>query len=117
MQDRDRSVAPDLNLPQPPHDLKAEQAVLGALLLEKKVAMPVFQMLKAWCFYETVHQQIFEAMQALFARNIPIDVLTLTTELRRHNLLDVIGGSYYLTGLADLVPSTANVQYYVEVVL
>jgi replicative DNA helicase len=101
----------------PPQDLNAEVAVLGAMLQESGAASKAFEILEDWCFYKSDHQHIFQAMVNLFERNEPIDVLTVAAELQRRNLLDAVGGHYYLTELVARVPSAANVEYYARIVL
>lgn len=107
----------DLNLPLPPHNLEAEQAVLGAILVENNVATTVITALAVSCFYKDSHQCIFEAMRTLFERGEPIDVLTVGAELQKRHDLDRAGGNYYLTELSGRVPSAANVEHYLRMVL
>ena len=101
----------------PPQDINAEKAVLGGMLQDNDAVSRAFEALEDWCFYETRHQQVFQAMQTLFERNHPIDVLTVSAELQRMQLLDAVGGNYYLTELAGSVPSAANVDYHAQIVL
>ncbi len=101
----------------PPHDLDAERAVLGSMLINKDAVGKAVELLKPDDFYRGVHQEIFAVMVDLFARNEPVDVLTVATELTRKNKLEEIGGNYYLTQLGNSVPSAANVEYHARIVL
>ncbi len=101
----------------PPQDLHAERAVLGAMLQESGAVSKAFEILEDWAFYTSDHQKIFQAMQALFEHNHPIDVLTAAAQLQRMQTLDSVGGNYYLTELVASVPSAANVEYHARIVL
>ncbi len=101
----------------PPQDLHAERAVLGAMLQESGAVSKAFEILEDWVFYTSNHQKIFQAMQALFEHNHPIDVLTTGAQLQRMQALDSVGGNYYLTELVASVPSAANAEYHARLVL
>ena len=101
----------------PPHDLAAEKAVLGSMLIDKDAVGKAVELLKPDDFYRGVHQEIFAVMVDLFARNEPVDVLTVATELSRKNKLEEVGGNVYLTALGNSVPSAANVEYHARIVL
>ncbi|WP_309123505.1 replicative DNA helicase [Paenibacillus sp.] len=100
----------------PPQNLEAEQAVLGAILLDSVAIISVMETLKAEDFYRQAHQYIFEAMIDLNGDNEPIDLITLTTRLQAKQQLGEIGGIQYLTELASAVPTAANVTYYAKIV-
>ncbi|TLS48890.1 replicative DNA helicase [Paenibacillus antri] len=100
----------------PPQNLEAEQAVLGAILLDSVAIITVMETLKAEDFYRQAHQYIFEAMIDLNGDNEPIDLITLTTRLQAKQQLGEIGGIQYLTELASAVPTAANVTYYAKIV-
>ncbi len=100
----------------PPQNLDAEQSVLGAMLIEKEAVTEVLEILQPSSFYRDVHRQIFEAMTDLFNRSEPVDIITVTEELRRRNQLDGVGGIGYITSLANAVPTAANVGYYARIV-
>jgi len=100
----------------PPQNLEAEQAVLGAILLDSVAIITVMETLKAEDFYRQAHQYIFEAMIDLNGDNEPIDLITLTTRLQAKQQLAEIGGIQYLTELASAVPTAANVTYYAKIV-
>jgi len=101
----------------PPHNLDAEQAVLGALLLEWGAMSDVVTMLKADRFYSFQNQMIFEAMVSLFKQNVHGDTLTIINELTKLGKIEQAGGTAYLASLTDTVPTAANVSYYVGIVL
>ncbi|HZG74369.1 MAG TPA: replicative DNA helicase [Paenibacillus sp.] len=100
----------------PPQNLEAEQAVLGAILLDSVAIITVMETLKPEDFYRQAHQFIFEAMVDLNGDNEPIDLITLTTRLQAKQQLAEIGGIQYLTELASAVPTAANVSYYAKIV-
>jgi replicative DNA helicase len=100
----------------PPHNIEAEESVLGAVLLSAEAANVALEALHADDFYKPAHQLIFEAVTGLFDANQPIDAITLADSLRRTNTLDRVGGVGALTRLLDTVPTTSNVEYYAEIV-
>ncbi len=108
----------DLNLINkvPPNSVEAEQSVLGSMLLDREAIIIVLEILEGLDFYREAHKEIFEAMYDLFNRNEPVDLVTLTEELKKREVLDAIGGIPYLTSLASGVPIASNVQYYAEIV-
>lgn len=101
----------------PPHNLDAEQAVLGALLLEWGAMSDVVTMLKPDRFYSFQNQMIFEAMVSLFKQNVHGDTLTIINELTKLGKIEQAGGTAYIASLTDTVPTAANVSYYVGIVL
>ncbi|MBR5645635.1 MAG: replicative DNA helicase [Treponema sp.] len=100
----------------PPHHLEAEQAVLGALLLNWGAMSEVITRLKPDKFYTIQHKTIFEAMLALYTKNIQGDTLSLINELTVSGNLEKAGGTAYIASLTDTVPSAANIDYYCSVV-
>lgn len=96
----------------PPHNEEAEQAVLGALLIDKEAITLVSQLIKPDYFYNDSNKVIFEAMITLYDERQPIDILTLTNILKNKKLYEKIGGGGYLTSLTNLVPTAANITYY-----
>ncbi len=96
----------------PPHSLEAEQSVLGAVLLDNDALPTVVESLLPEDFYGKSHQVIFKSMLSLWDRQEPIDVMTLTGELRSQGELDAAGGIEYLSRLVDIVPTSANTGYY-----
>lgn len=102
----------------PPQDLEAEMAVLGSMLIDTDAVAKAIEIIgDEKAFYRTSHQKIFKAAAHLFERQEPVDVLTLTEELRRLGWLEDVGGPYYLSELNQRIPSAANVEYYSKIVL
>jgi len=100
----------------PPQNMEAEQAVLGAILLEAEALIASMERLGAEDFYSVSHQRIYEAMVALGEDGEPIDLVTLTARLQDLGQLDEVGGVSYLAKLAGAVPTAANVEYYAQIV-
>jgi replicative DNA helicase len=101
----------------PPQALDLEEAVLGALMLEKNALTSVIDILPPDCFYKDAHRIIYGAIRRLFEKSQPIDLLTVTAELRQSGELETIGGPYYLTQLTRPVASAANIEYHARIVL
>src|SRR3989344_7399801 len=99
----------------PPNNIEAEQAVLGALLIDHEAINSVSQIVKPAYFYDDNNKKIFECMLALYEERKPIDLLTLTHVLKKKKLYEDIGGSEYLTGLANSVPTAANIEHYANI--
>lgn len=106
-----------LNDKVPPHNIEAEQAVLGALLLNWTAMSEVVSILRPDRFYSLQNQVIYEAMQKLFSKNATGDTISLINELTVENKLEQAGGAAYIASLTDTVPSSANIDYYAEMVL
>lgn len=100
----------------PPQNIQAEQSVLGAMLLDKNAIVQVVEILSPDSFYKEAHKNIFEAILSLFDRNEPVDLVTVTEEMRKTGKLDSVGGSVYLSDLLNAVPTAANVAYYARLV-
>ncbi|EEG76946.1 replicative DNA helicase [Dethiobacter alkaliphilus] len=100
----------------PPQNLEAEQSVLGSMLIDKDAIVASSEYLRATDFYRDGHQKIYQAMLDLSERGEPVDLVTLAEELSQQNQLDNIGGMPYLTTLANIVPTAANVGYYARIV-
>jgi replicative DNA helicase len=100
----------------PPQALDLEEAVLGALMLEKNALSEVIDILIVESFYKEAHQKIFEAIYGLFQKSSPIDILTVTAELRKMGALEMVGGAYYITQLTDRVVSAANIEYHARII-
>ncbi|MBP1949437.1 replicative DNA helicase [Virgibacillus litoralis] len=100
----------------PPHNIEAEQAVIGAVFLEPDALSAASELLMPDDFYRASHQRIFEAMLKLLDRGEPIDLVTVTTSLSNEKKLDEVGGVAYLSDLAGSVPTAANILYYSKIV-
>ena len=100
----------------PPQSIEAEQAVLGAIMIDADRLISASERLLPQDFYRASHQRIFEAMLVLSDRGEAIDLVTVTAELSTLGILDEIGGLPYLAELAEGVPTAANINYYVNVV-
>lgn len=100
----------------PPYSLEAESSVLGAMLMEREAIHTVIEILAEDSFYKEAHRNIYHAILSLFDRNEPVDLVTITEELRKNIDLSSIGGAVYLTTLLNSVPTAANVAYYARMV-
>ncbi|HLR59363.1 MAG TPA: replicative DNA helicase [Pseudogracilibacillus sp.] len=100
----------------PPHNVEAEQAVIGAVFLEPEAFSTASERLVSTDFYRANHQSIFATMSALSDKGEPIDVVTVTTHLANKEQLEQAGGITYLTDLASSVPTAANIEYYSKIV-
>lgn len=100
----------------PPQNIEAEQAVLGAILLEKEALFKVIEFLAPDDFYRSAHQRIFRAMQEVSESGEPVDLITITADLQNKKILEEVGGVSYLTDLANSVPTAANIEYYAKIV-
>jgi len=101
----------------PPQAKELEEAVLGAIMLEKSAFDTVTEIIKPECFYVDAHRMIFEAMQSLQQKSVPIDILTVVEELKMQEKLDIVGGPYFVTKLTNSVVSTANIDAHARIVL
>ena len=101
----------------PPQAKDLEEAVLGAIMLEKTAFDTVVEILKPECFYVEAHQRIFSAMQNLANKSQPIDILTVAEELRSREELEMVGGPYYVTKLTNTVVSSAHIGAHARIVL
>ncbi|MCX7710524.1 MAG: replicative DNA helicase [Clostridia bacterium] len=100
----------------PPQNVEAEQSVLGSMLLDKEVIPVITEVLKANDFYREDHREIFEAVLDLFDKAEPIDLITVSEQLKLRGSLDNVGGLEYLTNIASAVPTTANARHYAKIV-
>jgi len=116
---RDKKLNSDTDLIEkmPPQAVAAEKAVLGGILLEPEAATRAIEVVLPEAFYVPAHARIYRAMIALFSRHEPIDVMTLSEEMRKSGDLDSAGGMAYLTELVDSVPSAANIEHYAKIIL
>jgi replicative DNA helicase len=100
----------------PPHDDVAEQSVLGAILLDKDAMVDVAEFLRSAHFYKEAHARIFDAMIALYEAHEPIDVVSVTAQLKSDGALKAIGGASYLSDLLNVVPTSAHAQRYGKII-
>lgn len=101
----------------PPQARELEEAVLGAILIEKDAISYVSDILKPESFYVDAHATIFRAIQGLFGKSQPIDLLTVTEELRKNAKLEEVGGAFYLSELTNKIASSANVEYHARIII
>jgi len=100
----------------PPQAVEVEAAVLGAMLLDQEGISAVQEIIDDTAFYRDAHRKIYNAIVALYERNEPTDLLTLTTELNKRQQLADVGGAFYLAGLVDNVSTAANIEYHAKIV-
>ena len=100
-----------------PQAIDFEEAVLGAVMLDAEAISTVLDILDPKMFYVEAHQHIFKAFKQLFAQAQPIDLLTVTEQLRKDKMLEVIGGASYLATLTNRITSSANIEYHARVVM
>ncbi|HEY4687582.1 MAG TPA: replicative DNA helicase [Candidatus Subteraquimicrobiales bacterium] len=100
----------------PPHNLEAEQSLLGSMLISTEVIPEVMEVIKAEDYYREAHRQIFEAIMSLYAAGEPADPITVAEQLKAMGALEEVGGKPYLHTLINVVPTAANAKYYAEIV-
>ena len=100
----------------PPHSIEAEQSVLGSILIDREAMLVVTDVLQEDDYYKDAHKEIFHCMMDLFRKSEPIDLITLSEELKKRSALDMIGGITYLTGLSTAPDFTRHVSKYAEIV-
>lgn len=100
----------------PPQNIEAEQSVLGAILLDNNALTATLELLSHEDFYREAHRKIFLSMIDLFDKSEPIDIITLTDQLKKKNDLEAVGGSQYLASLVTMIPTSANVTYHSKIV-
>lgn len=100
----------------PPQDLEAEKAIIGAILLDQDAFTAVIQVLKPEHFYKQAHADIYSAIFDLYEKREPIDLVTLTAQLKSRGLFDKVGGASYLADLASGVPTASNIAQYARIV-
>lgn len=100
----------------PPHNIEAEQAVLGCMLLDAEVVPTVLELLKSEDFYREDHREIYEALGDLFEKAQAIDLITVSERLQLRGTLDNIGGLDYLANLTSAVPTTSNAKHYAKII-
>lgn len=100
----------------PPQNLDAEMSLLGAVLIDEETLADISEHVKGQDFYDKRHGLIYDAMMRLYEKHKPVDLLTLTDELKKKNDIETIGGSAYLTELTNYVPTAAHAEAYAELV-
>lgn len=100
----------------PPQNLDAEMSLLGAILIDGEVLAEVSEAVNAKDFYDKRHSIVFDAMMRLYEHHKPVDLLTLTEELKKKDNIETIGGMAYLTELTNYVPTAANAEAYADIV-
>jgi len=100
----------------PPQSIEAEESILSAVLLDNNALIDIVEILSADDFYKTAHQIIFTAIEALYAKSEPVDLVTLSNILREMDSLDKIGGAAYLARLVDTVPMAVNARHYARII-
>jgi replicative DNA helicase len=100
----------------PPQAIELEEAVLGAIMLEKDAAIAVLDILKPESFYKDAHQKIFRVIIDLSTNERPIDILTVTEELRKEKIIEEVGGPYYVAQLTSRVASSANIEFHARII-
>ncbi|MTI70300.1 MAG: replicative DNA helicase [Firmicutes bacterium] len=100
----------------PPHNLEAEQSVLGSMVLDKDAIITATEIIAPEDFYKEANKEIYESILSLYNRNEPVDLITLSEELKKRDTLEAIGGVSYLANLSEGVSTTANAKYYCEIV-
>ncbi len=101
----------------PPQAIDLEEAVLGAMMIDKKGVDDVIDILHADVFYKESHKFIFEAIVQLFETSEPVDLLTVSSQLRKNQKLDVVGGDFYLIQLTKKVSSSAHIEFHARIIL
>jgi len=100
----------------PPQSVDAEMSLLGAVLIDEEVLADASELVRANDFYDKRHSVVFAAMMRLYEHHKPVDLLTLTEELKKKDQLEMVGGSAYLTELTNYVPTSAHAEAYAELV-
>lgn len=101
----------------PPQSRELEEAILGAIMLEKSAFDTAIEILKPECFYVDAHQRVYQAMKSLADKSSPIDLLTVVEELKFNEELELVGGPYFVTKLTNAVVSSANIEAHCRIVL
>lgn len=101
----------------PPHDEQAEASVLGAILIDKDAISDVVDFLRPDFFYKDIHNYIYAAMMALFEKHEPLDIVTITAQLKKMEHYKDVGGATFLTDLTNIVPTSANIEHYAKIVM
>lgn len=101
---------------QMPHNIEAEQSVIGSMFITRAAIEKVLEVLTSEDFYLEQHQKLFDVIVSLVTESIPIDITTVTNQLNNQNLLNAVGGIEYLSRLSNSVPTVANIEHYIKIV-
>ena len=101
----------------PPQAIDLEEVVLGAMMIDKKGVDEVIDILSADAFYKDAHKHIFEAIFKLFENSEPVDLLTVSSQLKKDEKLDIVGGDFYLISLTQRVSSSAHIEFHARIIL
>ncbi len=101
----------------PPQALDLEEAVLGAIMLEKDALAAIIDIIRPEAFYKDAHQVIFNSISRLFAKSEPVDILTVTNELKFTGELEAAGGPFYIAQLTNRIASSANTEFHARIIL
>jgi replicative DNA helicase len=100
----------------PPHNLEAEESVLGSMMLSAEAIASVVEAMKSEDFYRPAHQRIYESILGIYGRGEPVDAITVVEDLKRRQILDAVGGPLYVYNLVESVPTPASAGYYARIV-
>ena len=100
----------------PPQSIEAEESILSAILIDNSTLIDILEILSADDFYKTAHKIIFSAVEALYAKSEPVDLVTLSNLLREKDELEKVGGAAYLARLVDAVPMAVNAHHYARII-
>lgn len=100
----------------PPHSIEAEQSVLGAMLLDREAIITVSEHIKPEDFYRDSHREVYEAVIELFDKGEPVDLVTLSEQLKQRSTLEAVGGIAFLTDISSSVPTIANADHYARII-
>lgn len=101
----------------PPQAVDLEEVVLGAMMIDKKGVDDAIDILQPEAFYKQAHQHIFEAIYTLFENSEPIDLLTVSSQLKKDEKLEAAGGDYYLIQLTQKVSSSAHIEFHSRIII
>ena len=111
---KEKIITPSIKVP--PHNIEAEQAVLAGILINNDALNQVMDLLSGDDFYRETHNYLFEAMVDLYNDNEPIDLITLSHQLKEKNLLEKAGGAEYLASLVEAVSTSAGISYHAKII-
>ncbi len=101
----------------PPHSVEAEQAVLGAMMIDRAAIAKCIEIIEPDSFYNEAHKMIYEAILSMFEKVINVDIVTLSEELRKKDKLEFVGGTLYLADINTKTPTSANVEFHARIVV